>query len=101
MLISSSFLQAASDGSFTVSVPITGGTTVLNAVAVSSTGATAHDQRSIVFDFTPGTVILNVTDPASVDNGPDNYVSSELDYTTNHLVTLQDVVIRSHFSGYC
>src|SRR5213080_3075151 len=65
--------QVASDGSFSVSVPITGGTTVLNTVAVSSTGATAHDQRSIVFDFTPGTTVLDVTDPSNDDNGPGNY----------------------------
>ncbi len=61
------------DGSFSVSVPITGGTTVLNTVAVSPTGATAHDQRTIVFDFTPGTVVFDVTDPAFDDNGPGNY----------------------------
>jgi glucoamylase len=65
--------QAASDGSFSVSVPIIGGTTVLNTVAVSSTGATAHDQRAIFFDFTPGTVVLDVTDPSNDDNGPGNY----------------------------
>jgi carbohydrate-binding DOMON domain-containing protein len=52
---------------------VTGGTTVLNTVAVSPSGATAHDQRSIVFDFTPGTVLLNVTDPTNDDNGPGNY----------------------------
>jgi glucoamylase len=63
----------ASDGTFSVSVPVTGGTTVLNTVAVSPTGATAHDKRSIVFDFTPGTVILDVTDPSNDDNGPGNY----------------------------
>jgi len=63
-----------SNGSFSVSLPITGGTTVLNTVAVSPTGATAHDQRSIVFDFTPGTVLLDVTDPIGDDNGPGNYV---------------------------
>src|SRR5205823_9008691 len=62
-----------SDGSFSVSVPITGGTTVLNTVAVSSTGATAHDQRSIVFDFTPGTVIFDATDSSNDYNGPGNY----------------------------
>jgi carbohydrate-binding DOMON domain-containing protein len=56
-----------------VSLPIIGGTTVLNTVAVSPTGATAHDQRSIVFDFTPGTVLLDVTDPTGDDNGPGNY----------------------------
>src|SRR5207249_1621336 len=50
--------QAGSDGSFSVSVPIIGGTTVLNTVAVSSMSATAHDQRAIFFDFTPGTVIF-------------------------------------------
>ncbi|HEX6477503.1 MAG TPA: glucodextranase DOMON-like domain-containing protein [Ktedonobacteraceae bacterium] len=61
------------DGSFSVSVPVTGGTTVLNTVAVSPTGATAHDQRSIVFDFTPGTVVFDATDPANDDNGPGNY----------------------------
>jgi glucan 1,4-alpha-glucosidase len=63
----------AADGSFSVSVPVTGGTTVLTTVAVSPSGATAHDQRSIVFDFTPGTVLLNVTDPTGDDNGPGNY----------------------------
>ncbi len=61
------------DGSFSVSVPIISGTTVLNTVAVSPTGATAHDQRTIVIDFTPGTKILNVTDPTGDDNGPGNY----------------------------
>lgn len=61
------------DGSFSVTLPISGGTTVLNTVAVSPSGATAHDQRSIVFDFTPGTVILDVTDPTNDDNGPGNY----------------------------
>ncbi len=66
-------LITASDGTFSVSVPVTGGTTVLNVVAVSPTGATAHVQRSIVFDFTPGTVILDVTDPMGDDNGPGNY----------------------------
>ena len=65
--------QAASDGSFSVSVPILGGNTVFNTVAVSSTGATAHDQRTIFFDFTPGKTILDVTDPTGDDNGPGNY----------------------------
>ncbi len=45
----------------------------MNTVAVSPTGATAHDQRTIVFDFTPGTVVLDVTDPSNDDNGPGNY----------------------------
>jgi len=65
--------QAASDGSFSLSVPILGGNTVFNTVAVSSTGATAHDQRTIFFDFTPGTTVFDVTDPTGDDNGPGNY----------------------------
>jgi len=62
------------DGTFSVSLPITGGTTVLNTVAVSPTGATAHDQRSIFFDFTPGTLVFEATDPSNDDNGPGTYV---------------------------
>lgn len=63
----------SSNGSFSVAVPVTGGTTVLNTVAVSPTGATAHDQRSIVFDFTPGTLVFEATDTSNDDNGPGNY----------------------------
>lgn len=62
------------DGAFSVNVPILGGTIVLNTVAVSPTGATAHDQRTIAYDYTPGTVVLDVTDPSGDDNGPGNYV---------------------------
>ncbi|MFN8473977.1 MAG: glucodextranase DOMON-like domain-containing protein [Anaerolineae bacterium] len=62
-----------SDGSFSLTVPVTGGTTVLNIVAVSPSGATAHATRSVVYDFTPGTVLLDVTDPSNDDNGPGNY----------------------------
>ena len=61
------------DGSFSVSVPVSGGATVLNTVAVSPLGATASDARTVVFDFTPGTVLLDVTDPVGDDNGPGNY----------------------------
>jgi glucoamylase len=61
------------DGSFSLAVPVTGGTTVLNVVAVSPTGATAHVKRTVVFDFTPGTVVLDVADPSNDDNGPGNY----------------------------
>ena len=61
------------DGSFSLSVPVTGGTTVLNVVAVSPSGATAHVQRTIIFDFTPGTVLLDLTDPTGDDHGPGNY----------------------------
>src|SRR2546425_741971 len=56
------------DGSFSMTVPVTGGTTVFNVAAVSQSGATAHAQRSVVFDFTPGTVLFDVTDPSNDDN---------------------------------
>ena len=64
---------AAPAGSFSVSVAISGGTTVLNTVALSADGGTAHDKRSIVFDFTPGTVLLDVVDASGDDHGPGNY----------------------------
>ncbi len=60
-------------GSFSVAVAVTGGTTVLNVVAVSASGATAHVQRSVVFDFVPGTPLLDVTDPSGDDNGPGTF----------------------------
>jgi glucan 1,4-alpha-glucosidase len=60
-------------GSFSVDVPVTGGTTVLNVVAVSPDGGTAHVKRTVVFDFVPGTLLLDVADPDGDDNGPGNY----------------------------
>jgi glucan 1,4-alpha-glucosidase len=60
-------------GNFSVPVAVTGGTTVLNVVAVSASGGTAHVMRSVVFDFVPGTLLLDVTDPSGDDNGPGNY----------------------------
>ncbi len=63
----------ALDGSWSVQVPVDGGTTVLTTVAVAANGATAHDQRSIVFDFVPGTLVFDRSDPAGDDNGPGNY----------------------------
>jgi glucoamylase len=64
---------AAGDGSFSAMVPVTGGTTVLNIVAVAPAGATAHVKRTIVFDFTAGTVLLDAADAAGDDAGPGNY----------------------------
>ena len=46
---------------------------MLNIVAVSATGGTAHAKRTILFDFVPGTLLLDVTDPDGDDNGPGNY----------------------------
>ncbi len=65
--------QAAADGSFSVTVTVSGGTSVLTTVATSPTGATAHDQRSVVYDFTPGTLVFEQTDPSNDDNGPGTY----------------------------
>ena len=64
---------ADATGAFHVDIPVSGGTTVLNVVAVSTSGATAHVVRTIVFDFVPGTVLLDVADPSGDDNGPGNY----------------------------
>lgn len=63
----------APDGSFSIDIPVTGGTSVLNIVAVSPAGATAHAVRTILFDFVPGTLLLDVPDPDHDDNGPGNY----------------------------
>jgi len=60
-------------GAYSVAVSVTGGTTVLNVVAVSRSGGTAHVKRSVVFDFVPGTQLLDVTDTIGDDNGPGNY----------------------------
>ncbi len=61
------------DGNFSVTVPVTGGTTVINVVAVSPNGGTAHAERSVYYDYTPGTVLYDVADPTGDDNGPGNY----------------------------
>jgi hypothetical protein len=45
---------------------------VLDVVATSPKGGTAHLQRTVVFDVTPGQVLLDVTDPDGDDNGPGN-----------------------------
>jgi glucan 1,4-alpha-glucosidase len=64
---------ADASGSFSVNLPVTGGTTVINVVAVSSSGGTGHASSTVVFDFVPGNVLLDVTDPTGDDNGPGNY----------------------------
>ena len=50
---------AAANGSFSLSVPITGGLNVLNVIAVSPSGGTAHTTRTVEFDFVPGTILLD------------------------------------------
>ena len=63
----------APGGSFSVDVAVTGGTSVINVVAVSPSGKTAQAKRTVVFDFVPGTLLLDVSDPDGDDNGPGNY----------------------------
>jgi hypothetical protein len=65
--------SAAPDGRFSLSVPLTGGTYVLNIVATSPSGATAREVRTVVFDFVPGTLLFEAGDPDGDDNGPGNY----------------------------
>ncbi len=64
---------AGPDGPFSLTVPLTGGTYVLNIVATSPSGATAREVRTVVFDFVPGTLLFEVDDPDGDDNGPGNY----------------------------
>jgi glucan 1,4-alpha-glucosidase len=80
----------APDGSFSINVPVTGGTSVLNVVAVSHTGATAHVQRTVVFDFVPGTLLLDVSDPTGDDNGPGNYAYPTSDNFHDGAFDLED-----------
>ena len=61
------------NGKLSFTIPVTAGTTVLNIVATSPNGATAHVARTVVFDFVPGTLLLDVADPDNDDNGPGNY----------------------------
>jgi glucoamylase len=62
-----------SSGAFSLTIPLTGGTWVLNVVATSPSGATARDVRTVVFDQPPGTLIFGIDDPDGDDNGPGNY----------------------------
>jgi glucan 1,4-alpha-glucosidase len=64
---------AAPAGTFSVTVPVTGGSTVLNVVAVSPAGGTAHATRTVVLDVVPGTLLLDVADPDGDDHGPGNF----------------------------
>ena len=65
--------MADQNGAFSLDIAVTGGTTVLNVVAVDGSGGTAHVERTVVFDFVPGTQLLDVTDPSGDDDGPGNY----------------------------
>jgi glucan 1,4-alpha-glucosidase len=66
-------VTAGAGGAFSITVPLTGGTWVLNTVATTPSGATARDVRTVVFDQPPGTLIFAADDPDGDDNGPGNY----------------------------
>ncbi len=62
-----------SSGAFSIPVPLTGGTTILNIVATSRSGGTARAVRTVVWDVAPGTLIYGRDDPDGDDNGPGNF----------------------------
>jgi hypothetical protein len=65
--------RADAAGDFSLTLPVTGGTTVINIVATDARGRTARDVRTVVFDQAPGTLLLQVDDPDGDDAGPGNY----------------------------
>ena len=64
---------AASDGSFSVTVPVGFGDSVLTVSATASGNRTGYAQTSVTSSVTSGTTVLNVTDPTGDDNGPGTY----------------------------
>ncbi len=66
-------VKTGSSGAFSIPVPLTGGTTVLNIVALAPNGGTARAVRTVVFDKAPGTLIYGTDDPDGDDHGPGNY----------------------------
>src|SRR4051812_3053148 len=65
---------AQDDGTFSIDVPVTGGTSVINIVATDPhTGGTAREVRTVVFDFVPGTLIYETADPDGDDHGPGTF----------------------------
>jgi glucan 1,4-alpha-glucosidase len=60
-------------GAFSVTIPLAGGTYILNVTATSPSGATARVARTVVFDQPPGTLVFQADDPDNDDNGPGNY----------------------------
>ena len=64
---------AGDDGTFSVDVAVTGGTSVLNVVATAADGATGREVRTVVYDFVPGTLIASFDDPDGDDHGPGTF----------------------------
>ncbi len=67
-------VTAASDGSFSASVPVGFGDDVITATATAAGGrSTGYAQVSVIGDVTGGTTVLSVTHPSGTDNGPGTY----------------------------
>jgi glucoamylase len=64
---------AAADGSFSVTVPVGFGDSVLTVSATAPGNRTGYAQTTVTSDVTTGTSFLNVTDPTGDDNGPGTY----------------------------
>lgn len=64
---------AGDDGTFSVDVAVTGGTSVVNVVATAADGATGRAVRTVVYDFVPGTLIASFDDPDGDDHGPGTF----------------------------
>ena len=64
---------AAPDGSFSVTVPVGFGDSVLTAAATAPGNRTGYAQTTVTSNVTSGTTVLNVTDPTGDDNGPGTY----------------------------
>lgn len=64
---------AAADGSFSLPIALGPGTNVVTIAATSGTGSTGYAQITVIYDFTPGTLLFDRTDPSGDDTGPGNY----------------------------
>jgi glucoamylase len=64
---------AAADGSFSVTVPVGFGDSVLTASATASGNRTGYAQTTVSSDVTSGTTALDVSDPTGDDNGPGTF----------------------------
>ncbi|MBO1756129.1 glucodextranase DOMON-like domain-containing protein [Allobranchiibius sp. CTAmp26] len=60
-------------GTFSVAVPVRGGTDVIAVSSTAVSGGTAQVVRRVVSDVVDGTLLYSVTDPTGDDNGPGNY----------------------------
>ncbi|HWE61432.1 MAG TPA: glucodextranase DOMON-like domain-containing protein [Chloroflexota bacterium] len=91
---------AAGDGSFSVPITLGPGTNVVTVAATDGAGDTGYAQITVVYDFTPGTLVFDYADPSGDDNGPGNYA-----YPTNSAFVpgaydLQDFNIHDDGTNY-